>query len=60
MGEKIRVIVCGACGRVGQEVVKGVLQAANLELAGAVDVNKPKICRRPEKSVPAGPRPCLI
>jgi 4-hydroxy-tetrahydrodipicolinate reductase len=35
--QKIRVAVSGACGRMGKEVVKLVLEAEHLELAAAVD-----------------------
>ncbi len=34
----IRVIVCGAAGRMGREVVKAVSEASGLQLAAAVDV----------------------
>lgn len=36
--EKIKVLVSGACGKMGQEVMKAVLNDAELTLAGAVDV----------------------
>ncbi|MDU2066366.1 MAG: 4-hydroxy-tetrahydrodipicolinate reductase [Sporomusaceae bacterium] len=35
--EKITVLVSGACGRMGQEVVKAVVRDESLELVGAVD-----------------------
>ncbi|HOP75444.1 MAG TPA: 4-hydroxy-tetrahydrodipicolinate reductase [Bacillota bacterium] len=35
--EKIRVLVSGCCGRMGQEVVKMVLKDVQLQLVGAVD-----------------------
>ncbi|MFA5104171.1 MAG: 4-hydroxy-tetrahydrodipicolinate reductase [Candidatus Margulisiibacteriota bacterium] len=35
---KIKVIVNGACGKVGKEVVKAVLKESSLELVGAVDI----------------------
>lgn len=35
----IKVTVIGACGRMGQEVVKAVLEDNNMELVGAVDIN---------------------
>lgn len=35
--EQIRVLVSGACGRVGREVVKTVLKDDQMELVGAVD-----------------------
>lgn len=38
--EKIRVLVSGCCGRMGQEVVKTVLRDAQLQLVGAVDQNQ--------------------
>lgn len=34
----IRVLVTGACGRMGKEVCRGVMRDAELELAAAVDV----------------------
>jgi 4-hydroxy-tetrahydrodipicolinate reductase len=37
--ELIRVLVHGAAGRVGQEVVKAVCQEPGLQLVGAVDIN---------------------
>lgn len=36
--EKIKVLVSGACGKVGQEVIKAVLGDPELALASAVDV----------------------
>jgi 4-hydroxy-tetrahydrodipicolinate reductase len=36
--EKIKVVVHGAAGRVGQEVVKAVSQELDMQLVGAVDV----------------------
>ncbi|HEX7713741.1 MAG TPA: 4-hydroxy-tetrahydrodipicolinate reductase, partial [Bacillota bacterium] len=41
MGEKIRVLVSGACGRMGREVVKTVLKDETLQLVGAVDKSNP-------------------
>jgi len=38
MGDKIRVVVAGAYGKMGREVVKAVLNDKALELVGAVDV----------------------
>ena len=38
MGDKIRVVVAGAYGKMGREVVKAVLHDKALELVGAVDV----------------------
>mgnify|MGYP000014396507 CR=1 FL=1 len=38
--EKIRVLVSGCCGRVGQEVVKMVMKDAHMQLVGAVDQNQ--------------------
>lgn len=35
--ERIKVLVSGACGKVGREVVKAVLKDEKLELVGAVD-----------------------
>ena len=36
--ERIRIIVQGAAGRVGQEVVKAVCQEPDMQLVGAVDI----------------------
>ncbi len=36
--QRIRVAVSGACGRMGQEVIKAVNEDANLELVAAIDV----------------------
>ncbi len=36
---KIKVVVNGACGKVGREVVKAVSKEPDLELAGAVDIS---------------------
>ncbi|OGO31921.1 MAG: 4-hydroxy-tetrahydrodipicolinate reductase [Chloroflexi bacterium RBG_16_56_11] len=36
--ERIRIIVHGAAGRVGQEVVKAVCQEPDMQLVGAVDI----------------------
>lgn len=38
MGDRIRVIVAGACGKMGREVVKAVLGDESLELVGGVDL----------------------
>lgn len=35
----MKVIVCGACGKMGRSVLKAVWEDAALELVGAVDVN---------------------
>ena len=35
---KVKVVVSGACGRMGQEVVKAVIADNELELVGAIDV----------------------
>jgi 4-hydroxy-tetrahydrodipicolinate reductase len=35
---KVKVVVSGACGRMGQEVIKAVMADSELELVGAVDV----------------------
>ncbi len=40
MGEEIRVVVTGAAGRMGQEVIKAVLKEKDLKLVGAVDVRE--------------------
>ncbi|MHB2016818.1 MAG: 4-hydroxy-tetrahydrodipicolinate reductase [Candidatus Xenobia bacterium] len=40
MASKIRVVVTGACGRMGQEVVRSVLAQPDMQLVGAVDVAK--------------------
>lgn len=39
--EKIKVLVVGACGKMGQEVVKAVLDDPGLTLASVVDVRNP-------------------
>lgn len=39
--ERIKVVVYGASGRVGQEVVKAVCQEPEMQLVGAVDVKVP-------------------
>ncbi len=39
--ERIKVVVYGASGRVGQEVVKAVCREPEMQLVGAVDVNVP-------------------
>ena len=39
MTNKIRVAVAGACGRMGQEVIKAVLNDPALELVAAIDIN---------------------
>jgi len=36
--KKIKVAVCGACGRMGQEVIKAVCNESDLELVAAIDV----------------------
>ncbi len=36
----IRIIVCGAAGKMGRHIVKAVTAAADLELTGAVDIIK--------------------
>lgn len=38
--ERIKVAVCGACGKMGQEVVKAVLADENLELVAKIDICK--------------------
>lgn len=43
MSNKIRVIVSGAGGRMGKEVVKLVLEDEELELAAAVDRSRTDI-----------------
>lgn len=35
----VRVLVCGALGKMGKEVVKAVYKDSDLELVGAVDIN---------------------
>jgi len=37
--KKIKVAVCGACGRMGQEVIKTVNNQQDMELVAAIDVN---------------------
>jgi len=46
--EQIRVLVHGAAGRVGQEVVKAVCQEPGMMLAGGVDVKAAGALRRPD------------
>lgn len=46
LGERIRVLVTGAAGRMGREVLKAVLSDGHLQLVGAVDTR--------EKGVDAG------
>lgn len=36
--EKIRVVVTGACGKMGKEVIAGVRRCPDMELVGAVDI----------------------
>jgi 4-hydroxy-tetrahydrodipicolinate reductase len=48
--EKIKVVVHGAAGRVGQEVVKAVSQEPGMQLVGAVDVK----ASAPELVLPEG------
>jgi 4-hydroxy-tetrahydrodipicolinate reductase len=36
--KKIKVAVCGACGRMGQEVVKAVCNEQDMELVAAIDI----------------------
>jgi 4-hydroxy-tetrahydrodipicolinate reductase len=43
--EQIRVLVHGAAGRVGQEVVKAVCQEPEMVLAGGVDIKKADLTR---------------
>ena len=38
MGSCIKVVVSGACGRMGREIVKAVTDADGMEVVGAVDV----------------------
>ena len=38
MSESIRVAVAGACGRMGREVVRTIVEASDTELVGACDV----------------------
>ncbi len=35
----IKVIICGACGKMGQEATKTVSKEENLDLVGAIDIN---------------------
>jgi len=48
--EKIKVVVHGASGRVGQEVVKAVSQEPGMQLVGAVDIK----ASAPELALPEG------
>jgi 4-hydroxy-tetrahydrodipicolinate reductase len=36
---KIKVAVCGACGRMGQEVIKAVCSQPDMELVAAIDIS---------------------
>lgn len=38
MGQKIKVVVTGACGKVGREIIRGILKTDDLQLVGAVDL----------------------
>jgi 4-hydroxy-tetrahydrodipicolinate reductase len=38
--ERLKVILCGAAGKMGREIVKSVAASTDLELAGAVDLIK--------------------
>lgn len=40
VGQKLRVVVTGACGKMGRETIRAVLADPELELAGAVDVQE--------------------
>ena len=37
--KRIKVAVCGACGRMGQEVIKAVNDQQDMELVAAIDIN---------------------
>ena len=37
--QTIKVAVCGACGRMGQEVIKAVSEAEGMELSAAIDIS---------------------
>ncbi|MDD3013759.1 MAG: 4-hydroxy-tetrahydrodipicolinate reductase [Candidatus Gastranaerophilales bacterium] len=37
--QKIKVAVCGACGRMGQEVIKAVNNQKDMELVAAIDIS---------------------
>lgn len=39
-GSSIKVAVVGACGRMGREVVKGILSRPNLQLVAAIDIKE--------------------
>ncbi len=37
--QKFNIVVTGACGKVGKEMVKGILDTKDMKIAGAVDVS---------------------
>ncbi len=56
MNNKIKVIVTGASGRMGQEVVKMVLSSPDMQLVGGVDPSSPSI----DLGVLVGKSPCGV
>ncbi len=55
--KKIKVLVSGACGKMGKEVIKAISQEENLELVGAVDLscigqNIGTLCHLPKVNLP--------
>jgi 4-hydroxy-tetrahydrodipicolinate reductase len=52
--EQIKVLVHGAAGRVGQEVVKAVCEEPEMTLAGGVDIKKTDLMRPDGTKAPCG------
>jgi 4-hydroxy-tetrahydrodipicolinate reductase len=52
--EQIKVLIHGAAGRVGQEVVKAVCQEPGMILAGGVDIKKVDLTRGDGSPAPCG------
>jgi 4-hydroxy-tetrahydrodipicolinate reductase len=52
--EQIKVLVHGAAGRVGQEVVKAVCQEPGMTLAGGVDIKKVDLTKPDGTKAPCG------
>lgn len=55
--KKIKVLVSGACGKMGKETIKAISQEASLELVGAVDLactgqNIGDLCHLPKINLP--------
>jgi 4-hydroxy-tetrahydrodipicolinate reductase len=52
--EQIKVLVHGAAGRVGQEVVKAICEEPEMTLAGGVDIKKTDLTRPDGTKAPCG------